>query len=155
MARRDLRTRLLSHSTPNGECLDWTGYKTVLGYGKIRYQGRSEFAHRASWMANVGEIPAGLCVCHKCDNRLCIKADHLFVGTQADNMADMARKNRRRGVGGTRGSGHHLAKLTEDNVRAIRVSRQKDSELAKIYGVSYGHIWRIRKGYLWRHLGGY
>jgi hypothetical protein len=77
-------------------CWTWTGSLSGHGYGTICLDGRGTQtgAHRASWLLHHGEIPRGLYVLHKCDNRACVRPDHLYLGTHQQNMTDMARKNR-------------------------------------------------------------
>lgn len=81
---------------PNSGCLIWIGTITSTGYGRISNGrgGKIIFAHRASWKLHRGEIPKGTLVCHKCDVPLCVNPDHLFIGSQRDNMTDCVMKKR-------------------------------------------------------------
>jgi len=81
----------------SGECIIWTGKISAQGYGYFYYFGKYVRAHRWAYALANGTIPAGLFVCHKCDNRKCVKLDHLFLGTHQDNMDDMKRKGRQYG----------------------------------------------------------
>ena len=76
------------------ECHEWTRAITSSGYGTRRIGKRQVYAHRYAWEQAHGPIPAGACVCHRCDNPKCIRLDHLFLGTRADNSRDMVEKGR-------------------------------------------------------------
>ena len=79
-------------------CWEWTGKIKEGRYGVIKVNRTNDaYAHRASWMIHFGEIPDGMCVCHKCDNTRCVNPDHLFLGSLADNVRDMVAKGRQRG----------------------------------------------------------
>lgn len=75
-------------------CMNWTGAKNSAGYGNVVVAGKYRNAHRALWIATHGELPRSAVVCHRCDNPACVNIEHLFVGRQLDNMADMHAKGR-------------------------------------------------------------
>lgn len=121
------------------------------GYGNFYLGHRYETAHRASWILYRGVIPEGMFVCHKCDNRNCVNPDHLFLGTPKDNIRDMIRKGRARGVSAG-GENHPIAKLTHVEAREIRELRRtglKLKEISKRYGVSEATVSYVCSGKIW------
>lgn len=137
---------------PTSGCWLWDGQRTTRGYGHFWFDGKDRKAHRISWHLHVGPIPNGMHVLHKCDNPPCVNPDHLFLGTNADNNADMMRKGRNRQP---RGADKPHTKLSEEDVVAIyslRHSLLKPQEVAAVYGVGRTQINKIWKGTVWRWL---
>lgn len=134
---------------PSTGCWEWSA-STNTGYGQMRLFGSLILAHRASWLLHFGD-PADQVVCHKCDNPICVNPQHLFLGQQADNVADMHAKGRAR-KRGLKGEAHNLAKLTADIVRQIRASPLTDRELAEAYGVTRATVFDVRRGKTWKHI---
>lgn len=144
------------------ECWRWNGATSgsTDPYGTFNHHGVTSKAHRLAWELTYGPIPSGpgyhgICVCHTCDNRLCCNPSHLWLGTQAENIADMCAKGRNvRGLrAGLRGEDHHRAKLTACQVREIREEIRRGargSDLARRYGVSRSAVSEIRHQKRWR-----
>jgi hypothetical protein len=134
-------------------CWEWTASKRGRGYGQFKLDGTMATAHRVSWMLEHGPIPAGegyhgTCVLHRCDNPPCVNPDHLFLGTNADNMRDMAEKGRQDAAGESNGR----AKLTEADVHAIRADNRSPRAIAAEYGVSQNQISLIKNRKRWTHI---
>jgi hypothetical protein len=128
------------------ECWEWIGHiHPGRGYGQFSFAKVQIRAHRTSWLIHRGVIPAHLYVLHKCDNRKCVNPDHLFLGTNAENHADKARKERVAGFYGK-------CKLTADLVRQIRAGERSDREWAREIGVHPTTIAAARTGKKWRHV---
>lgn len=165
-----------THRPELGPCWLWLGSRKPSGHGQISSGGpnaRLVGAHRVSYELAVGPVAPDMEVCHHCDNPPCVNPTHLFVGTHADNMRDMAEKGRsgpanrpeRMARGDRHGSRLHPerlargarvggAKLTDDDVRAIRSSTLSQRRLAAQYGVDRRSISFIRQGKTWSHLPG-
>lgn len=151
-----LKDRLLSHVVKNeaSGCWEWQGSKRS-GYGRMivgsRKDGtrRSDSAHRISYIVHHGEIPDGIEVCHRCDNRCCVNPDHLFIGTHQENMNDRESKGRNKPQSGEKNG---RAKLDKADVLRIREKREKGvpfQKLADEYGVHKKTIMDAVSGKHW------
>lgn len=135
-----------------GECWPYLGYLNKHGYGQFSINGRIRRAHIIAYFLATGVWPAPLCVLHRCDNRRCMNPDHLWLGTDADNVADRDTKGRGRNL---QGEEHGCAKLTETQVLAIRTcfgQGMSKRRLAADFGVSRITVRRIVNGTHWKHL---
>jgi hypothetical protein len=139
---------------PISGCLNWTG-ANFRGYGRIGL-GSSKVvaAHRVAYERKFGAIPDGNYVCHKCDNTRCVNPDHLFVGSQADNIRDMVAKGRnftnKNGVNfGTRGTKNCFSKLTENDVRRIKADVRPQRVIAKSFRVNQSVVSKVKSNKAW------
>lgn len=155
-----LKNRFWSKVNKNGEyskrlksrCWEWTAYTCSFGYGYMGVGPRTHSAHRISWMIHTGKMPK-LCVLHKCDNPACVRPDHLFLGTRADNAHDMFAKGRSYD---RRGEGNPRSKLTEKDVIEIRelydTGKFTQRQIGKMFGVSDVSISYIIIGKTWKNV---
>lgn len=163
-------------------CKLWIGSTRPNGYGKLKVGGRTVSAHRDAWTKSNGAIPAGLCVCHKCDVKLCTELQHLFLGTHAENQADMTSKGRGR-IGDRngsrtkperlrRGDAHHMrqrpelalrgelspnAKLSPSDVLRVRTLRSdgySQARIASVVGIGQSTVSRVLRRQSWGHVQG-
>lgn len=144
--------RFWSHVAKSDGCWLWVGATYANGYGRIRVGARCVVAHRQAWILTNGAIPDGLLACHKCDNRPCVRPDHLFLGSHADNVRDMDIKGRRADF---RGESHPGARLTSDDVLTIRArhaSGDAQNIIASEYGVTAQTVCFIVNRQTWRHV---
>lgn len=153
-AKVDKRGPVSVHRPELGPCQVWTEHTTKAGYGQFYlHSGDPRLAHSVSYALTKGPVPPRLHVCHHCDNPPCVRPDHLFIGTAADNARDMVAKGRQ----GPRypGSERANARLTEEDVRAIRAVPYfygRARRLARLYGVSDHTIRDVLTGKAWRHV---
>jgi predicted DNA-binding protein (UPF0251 family) len=148
-------------------CWEWQGGKGGTGYGTVKVEGRMVLAHRIAFELVNGPIPPGKNVCHHCDNPPCVRPDHLFTGSQSDNIKDAVRKGRViRPPQDTitsnhppetvaRGERHGKSKLTAEKVREMRLLRAEGwthRQLAVHFGISRGTVGFVLNGTTWQHI---
>ena len=166
---------------PNSGCWLWTGVVSGFGYGRMTIGSRAGGAKRRQWSTHRlsyahfrGPIPDGLLVCHRCDVPACVNPDHLWLGTQSENLLDMSSKGRHAAAAKPervsrgdrhwtraspekrlRGERHGGAKLTESDVREIRASWAADHRIKPLvarFGVSSTLIDNIVRRVSWTHI---
>jgi len=158
---RSLEERFSDCTNKTGTCWLWTG-STVKSYGRITYKGKTYRAHRLSYELHKGPIPEGLKVCHSCDNPPCVNPEHLWLGTDTENIKD--RDMKRRTANGSKIS--NSVKLTEYDVLSMRdIWDRKGSSLlpgqrgglnystlGRMFGVSNQQARSIVLRKSWKHL---
>lgn len=147
-----LADRLATNSIQcDAGCIEWTAGVDKKGYGRIGANkfSREVVVHRIAWELANGPITNGLHVLHDCDNPPCFNINHLYLGTNDDNVRD--RIARGRGVS-PKGTVNGRAKLNTDAVLAIRADRRRAIDIAPEYDVSPSTVNAIRRGEAWRHI---
>lgn len=154
--------RFWARVSKSENCWLWTGAVNARGYGSLSNGVRVVGAHVYSYEIYYGPVPAGMCVCHHCDNPPCVRPDHLFLGTYTENALDCSRKGRANGSARAHhGEDHGRAKLTWEQVCEIRRRhpkppgrgiRSSESMLktAAEFGINSGHISAIVAGRSWQ-----
>ena len=138
-------------------CWEWIGHRKDTGYGRypVRRVGSkwtSIGAHRVAWFLSFGDIPDGVCVLHKCDNPPCVRPEHLFLGSMADNVSDCMQKRRHVSH---RGEKHGMSKLTATQALEIVKLRRNGSLLEDIgrrFGITGAAVRSIVTGRTWAHV---
>ena len=151
----DLKKHLGLYTKKTNGCWLWTGAVSHGGYGQLNHARQHLKAHRVAYLLYRGPIPAGLHVCHACDEPRCLRPDHLFADTALDNSRDAVAKGR-----SARGERNPHAKLAHGDVTVIRqrmqaIRRGKHAlalQIAGEYGVSQKHILRLGRGESWAHV---
>lgn len=135
-------------------CWEWQSAKMPKGYGifTVLLEGKyvGVLAHRMAWLITYSDVPTELYVCHKCDNPKCVRPEHLFLGTHADNLGDQKAKGRSRF-----GSKHHGAKVTEEDVKdmfALREQGLTHKQIAEKYNMSRPNVTVILNGRTWQNV---
>lgn len=143
----ELKDRLLSRISIEGECWIWQGSSHLShGYGQITINDYPNRTHVVSYKLFVGEIPSGMFVCHMCDVRLCCNPSHLFLGTPKDNVHDMIRKGRGSKPPVHYGLDNSNATLTDEQVAALRSFVERGAtqrEAAEKFCCAQSTVWRI------------
>jgi predicted XRE-type DNA-binding protein len=138
--RSDVKQRFLAKvKEMESGCHEWQAGQARGGYGKFTVWPKTTTAHRVAYELFVAPIPEGKSVLHRCDNRLCVNPDHLFIGDSADNVKDMDQKQRR-------GTKSQLTYADVEQIKQMLADRFSQQVIAEKFGVHQGTISRIKLG---------
>ena len=144
--------KFMSRVLKTDNCWIWLGFKDKLGYGRFTFNRKTYPAHRFSCILAGKPIPNNLFACHKCDNPSCVNPDHIFPGTQADNVHDAISKGRMM----QKGEDNCYSKLKNEDILEIREIYKNGSlckaELARKFHIDKSHVRRIVSRELWAHI---
>jgi hypothetical protein len=147
MKKTPVEERIKRNVTIKDSCWEWNKALFKDGYGQIQEGGKSQRAHRVSYLTFVGEIKEGMCVCHSCDNPKCVNPEHLFLGTYKDNALDKVVKNRQ-----AKGALNGNSKLTPRKAFIIKTllnMKQLHKEIATKFKISVPTVSRISRNIAW------
>ena len=149
--KKDPLTRLMSYVEKSDGCWMWTGglMSRGLPYGKAWLNGRTIPAHRAVWILTYGSIDRRSLVCHACDVPACVNPSHLFLGSPAENTADMFKKGRAHDRRGENAGGSKLTVRDVDLIREMISRGVTQDEIAQHFAVSQTMVSRIKTKKSW------
>lgn len=147
MREKTIEERFWSKVKKTNKCFYWTAYK-FNGYGRLNVNGKNTPAHRFSYELNKGKIPSGMCVCHSCDNPLCVNPEHLWLGTRKDNNLDRTSKGR--SVVGEQRSQSKLSWGMVNDIRKIySEGKYSQRELCKKFNISQPLLCKVVNNKNW------
>lgn len=139
---------------PNTGCWLWFGALSSSGYGTVQHGSTRASSHVVAWELTHGPVPPGMCVLHRCDNRPCGNPDHLFIGTRAENSADMVKKGRQWRPRGEKQASAKLSLAQVNEIRALRSATGLSySKIGRRFGVAESTVEHIINGRSWHGLG--
>lgn len=141
----------LTELSPSG-CLIWKGHRNVDGYGEFGFGGHGNVAHRLAWIFKKGPIPEGLSVLHKCDNRKCVNVEHLYLGTQQQNVIDRDTRGRQ---ASKHGANNPNCKTKPEEIQTLRLLFTLGAtrrQLCRLFKLEYSTVKYIVRRKLWKDL---
>ena len=137
--------RFWGHVAKSPDCWVWTAYRNHDGYGRFWLNGKSVTASRYSYELENGPIPGGLIVCHRCDTPACVRPDHLFLGTQADNISDAFSKGRKVAPAGRYAGRTHCERGHELAGYNLAIVGTRRTRRCRACNVERTRQWRARR----------
>ncbi len=142
--------RFWSKVQKTGHCWLWTASRNYNGYGNFSLDGKTFLAHRIAFFLSNGISLSELFVCHKCDNPACVNPEHLFLGTQRDNMQDSLKKGRKPSYPGSKNGRAKLTETEVNEIRRLHLEGYTSTPLIRKFGVCKSQINNIVAGSQWK-----
>lgn len=136
----------------DGDCWNWTAATRSTGYGCLKVARRLISAHRFSFVLHFGDVPEGKIVCHSCDNRLCVRPEHLFAGTPHANVVDMDSKGRSNRPHGEKCGASKLTEVKVEEFFFLRSMGFSNRKIAALAGVNPSTVNSVMSGKTWKHV---